>query len=160
MMSIIALMIAINLASSLKQDCGYTVVCQKEIHFSILGISGVFVIASQGLSYFGIYRLMVSSSPRQAHHLRSGIIGYLGFGVCGKHLIKLIGIWLNQVYLFNNDAFMQSIIHDCFYYFALPIRKSVIAMYLLVSLISLANLYQFGGLLLFLPKEKQLKQTF
>lgn len=49
---------------------------------------------------------------------------------------------------------MQSIIHDYFYYFALPIRKSVIAMYLLVSQVSLANLYQFGGLLLFLPKEK------
>ena len=39
---------------------------------------------------------MASSSPRYAHHLRSGIIGYLVFGVCSEHLIKVIGIWLNQ----------------------------------------------------------------
>ena len=39
---------------------------------------------------------MASSSLRYAHHLCSGIIGYLGFGVCGEHLIKVIGIWLNQ----------------------------------------------------------------
>ena len=39
---------------------------------------------------------MASSSPRYAHHLRSDIIGYLVFGVCGEYLIKVIGIWLNQ----------------------------------------------------------------
>ena len=70
--------------------------CQNNKRKFILGISGVFVIASQGLSCFGIYRLMASSSPRQAHHLRSGIICYLVFGLCSEHLIQVIGIWLNQ----------------------------------------------------------------
>lgn len=39
---------------------------------------------------------MASRSPRYVQHLRSGIIGYLVFGVCGEYLIKVIGIWLNQ----------------------------------------------------------------
>lgn len=78
---------------------------------------------------------MASSSFRYAHRLCSGIIGYLVFGSCGEHLIKLIGIWLNQVYLFNNDAFMQMIIHDYFYYFALLIRILFIISCLYLSVI-------------------------
>ena len=76
-MSIIAFIIDINLASSLKYDYGYAFAYQKGLHFCIFGVIGVIVVALQGLSYFGIYRLMASSSPRYAHHLRSDIICYL-----------------------------------------------------------------------------------
>ena len=50
---------------------------------SLLGMFGMFL---EGLSYFGIYRLMAEKSPKHAHNFRTGIIGYLVFGPCGFHV--------------------------------------------------------------------------
>lgn len=50
---------------------------------AFLGFIG---IPLEGLSYFGIYRLMAEASPKHAHAYRSGIIGYLIFGGCGVHV--------------------------------------------------------------------------
>ena len=50
---------------------------------ALLGMFGIFL---EGLSYFGIYRLMAERSPKQAHNFRTGIIGYIVFGPCGFHV--------------------------------------------------------------------------
>ena len=50
------------------------------------GLLGLFGMTLEGLSLFGIYRLMAGQSPRYAHSYRTGIFGYLMFGACGLHL--------------------------------------------------------------------------
>ena len=47
---------------------------------------GLFGMTLEGLSFFGVYRLMAERSPRDAHRCRSGILGYLIFGACGFHV--------------------------------------------------------------------------
>ena len=47
---------------------------------------GLFGMTLAGLSMFGIYRLMAERAPSCAHSFRSGIFGYLIFGVCGFHV--------------------------------------------------------------------------
>lgn len=36
---------------------------------------GMFGMVFEGLSYFGIYRMIVPYSPKYAHSLRTGILG-------------------------------------------------------------------------------------
>lgn len=50
---------------------------------SLLGLFGMML---EGLSYFGIYRLIAAYSPKYAHGYRAGIFGYLMFGACGFHV--------------------------------------------------------------------------
>ena len=47
---------------------------------------GLFGMTLEGLSFFGVYRLMAERSPKDAHRYRSGILGYLIFGACGFHV--------------------------------------------------------------------------
>lgn len=47
---------------------------------------GLFGMALEGLSCFGIYRLIAPYSPKYAHSYRAGIFGYLMFGACGYHV--------------------------------------------------------------------------
>lgn len=49
----------------------------------ILGLAGMTL---EGLCCFGIYRLMAEQSPKYAHSYRTGIFGFLIFGVCGFHV--------------------------------------------------------------------------
>ena len=50
---------------------------------ALLGLLGMTL---EGLSLFGVYRLMAERSPKDAHRYRSGILGYLIFGACGFHV--------------------------------------------------------------------------
>ncbi len=50
---------------------------------ALLGLIGMVL---EGLSYFGIYRMIVPYSPKCAHSYRAGIFGYLMFGACGYHV--------------------------------------------------------------------------
>ena len=50
------------------------------------GLLGLIGMALEGLSLFGIYRMIVPYSPKYAHSYRTGILGYLIFGACGFHL--------------------------------------------------------------------------
>lgn len=52
----------------------------------VAAILGLFGIAIEGLSYFGIYRLMAEHAPAYAHRYRASIFGYLIFGGCGFHV--------------------------------------------------------------------------
>ena len=47
---------------------------------------GLFGMVLEGLSFFGIYRMIVPYSPKYAHSYRAGIFGYLIFGACGYHV--------------------------------------------------------------------------
>lgn len=49
----------------------------------ILGLTGMTL---EGLCCVGIYRLMAEQSPKYAHSYRTGIFGFLIFGVCGFHV--------------------------------------------------------------------------
>ena len=51
-----------------------------------VALLGLFGMVLEGLSYFGIYRLIVPYSPKYAHSFRAGIFGYLMFGPCGFHV--------------------------------------------------------------------------
>ena len=57
---------------------------------AFLGLIG---IPLEGLSFFGIYRLMAGKSLKHAHAYRSGIIGYLIFGACGVHVPCLSSVF-------------------------------------------------------------------
>lgn len=60
---------------------------------ALLGLVGMTV---EGLSYFGIYRLMAEKSPRYAHRYRAGILGYVIFGGCGFHLPVCAMVFLTK----------------------------------------------------------------
>ena len=50
------------------------------------GLLGLLGMVLEGLSYFGVYRMIVPYSPKHAHRYRTGIFGYLMFGPCGFHV--------------------------------------------------------------------------
>lgn len=58
---------------------------------SLLGIVG---IPLEGLSYFGIYRLIACKSEKYAHIYRSSIFGYLIFGGCGVHMPCVASVYV------------------------------------------------------------------
>lgn len=74
---------------------------------------GMIGIILEGLSYFGVYRLMTAQSPKHAHQYRSGILGYLMFCPFGFHMIVCI-----IVYLGRNGA--EAVLTDLERYFFLP----------------------------------------
>ena len=47
---------------------------------------GLFGMVLEGLAFFGMYRMTAPYSQKYAHSLRTGILGYLMFGVCGFHV--------------------------------------------------------------------------
>ena len=60
---------------------------------ALLGLVGMVL---EGLSFFGIYRLIVPYSPKLAHSYRSGILGYLMFGGCGFHVPTCALVFLTK----------------------------------------------------------------
>ena len=50
---------------------------------ALLGLLGMTL---EGLSLFGVYRLMAEKFPKDTHRYRSGILGWLMFGACGFHV--------------------------------------------------------------------------
>lgn len=58
----------------------------SDIGIFAAGLLGMFGVTLEGLSCFGIYRLMAEKSPKYAHIYRSGILGYVIFGGCGFHV--------------------------------------------------------------------------
>lgn len=57
---------------------------------------GLFGMTLEGLSYFGIYRMIAPYSPKYAHSYRAGIFGYLIFGVCGFHVPTCALVFLTK----------------------------------------------------------------
>lgn len=57
---------------------------------------GLFGMTLEGLSYFGIYRMIAPYSPKYAHSYRAGIFSYLIFGVCGFHVPTCALVFLTK----------------------------------------------------------------
>ena len=57
---------------------------------------GLFGMVLEGLSLFGIYRMIVPYSPKDAHSFRTGIFGYLMFGACGFHVPTCALVYLTR----------------------------------------------------------------
>lgn len=60
---------------------------------ALLGLLGMVL---EGLSYFGVYRMIVPCSPKYAHSFRTGILGYLIFGACGFHVPTCALVFLTK----------------------------------------------------------------
>lgn len=57
---------------------------------------GLFGMVLEGLAFFGIYRMTAPYSQKYAHSLRTGILGYLMFGVCGFHVPTCALVYLTK----------------------------------------------------------------
>ena len=57
---------------------------------------GLFGMVLEGLSCFGIYRMIAPYSPKYAHSYRAGIFGYLMFGACGYHVPTCALVFLKK----------------------------------------------------------------
>lgn len=57
---------------------------------------GMISIILEGLSYFGVYRLMAEQSPKHAHRYRTGILGYLMFCPFGFHVAVCAIVYLGR----------------------------------------------------------------
>lgn len=57
---------------------------------------GLFGMVLEGLSCFGIYRMIAPYSPKYAHSYRAGIFGYLMFGACGFHVPTCALVFLTK----------------------------------------------------------------
>lgn len=68
---------------------------------AFLGFIG---IPLEGLSYFGIYRLMAERSLKHAHAYRSGIFGILMFGGCGVHVPCVATVYFYKQLLLAGES--------------------------------------------------------
>ena len=57
---------------------------------------GLFGMVLEGLAFFGMYRMTAPYSQKYAHSLRTGILGYLMFGVCGFHVPTCALVYLTK----------------------------------------------------------------
>lgn len=78
---------------------------------ALLGLLGMTL---EGLSYFGIYRMIAPYSPKLAHGYRSGIFGYLMFGACGYHVPTCALVFLTK------HGFASDLVLRYAAYFILP----------------------------------------
>ena len=75
---------------------------------------GLFGMVLEGLAFFGIYRMTAPYSQKYAHSLRTGILGYLMFGVCGFHVPTCALVYLTK------HGISEEIIMRFAAYFVLP----------------------------------------
>lgn len=68
----------------------------------------------EGLAYFGVYRLIAPYSQKDAHSLRTGILGYLIFGACGFHVPTCALVFLTK------HGVESALLLRCAAYFMLP----------------------------------------
>lgn len=81
-----------SLTGIARMFSAYTTTSDRALFW--IALVGMLCMALQGMSYFGIYRLMAERSPKYAHQYRSGIIGYLLFGPCGFHVGICAGMYM------------------------------------------------------------------
>lgn len=62
----------------------------------VAALLGLLSMVLEGLSYFGIYRMIAPYSPKYAHSYRAGIFGYLIFGACGYHVPTCALVFLTK----------------------------------------------------------------
>ncbi len=62
----------------------------------VAALLGMFGMVLEGLSYFGVYRMIAPYSLKYAHSYRTGILGYLIFGACGFHVPTCALVFLTK----------------------------------------------------------------
>lgn len=83
-----------TLTGVLRMVSAYTATSDRGIFAAaLLGLIGMVL---EGLSLFGVYRMIVPYSPKYAHSYRSGILGYLIFGACGFHVPTCALVFLTK----------------------------------------------------------------
>lgn len=93
---------------------------------------GLFGMTLEGLSFFGVYRLMAERSPRDAHRCRSGILGYLIFGACGFHVPTCALVFLAR------QGLPEETLATFALYFLLPATALFWAFFLLLAMAQIA----------------------
>jgi len=69
------------------------------------GLLGMFGLFIEGLSFFGVWRLMADAAPRLAHTYRSGIFFYLWLAPVGCHMnVGLLNYAYKQLWLVSPEA--------------------------------------------------------
>ena len=108
----------------------YTATCDGGILASaLLGLLGMTL---EGLSLFGVYRLMAERSPRDAHRYRSGILGYLIFGACGFHVPTCALVFLGK------QGLPEETLAQFALYFLLPATALFWVFFLLLAVTQIA----------------------
>lgn len=62
----------------------------------ICGLLGLVGISIEGLSFFGIYRMIAPYSEKYAHLYRTGIFGWMLFAPCGFHVPVCAAVFLQK----------------------------------------------------------------
>ena len=93
---------------------------------------GLFGMTLEGLSFFGVYRLMAEKFPRDAHRCRSGILGYLIFGACGFHVPTCALVFLAR------QGLPEETLATFALYFLLPATALFWAFFLLLAVTQIA----------------------
>lgn len=90
----------------------------------LLGLVGIFL---EGLSFFGVYRLMADKAPRYAHAYRTGIFGYIWLAPVGCHMN--VGLMtLAYKYLLTSDVTLAEHVGDeLLMAFAVPVWILLVA---------------------------------
>ena len=101
-----------TLTGILRMVSAYTATSDSGIFAAAL--LGMFGMTLEGLSFFGIYRMMAPYSPGYAHSYRAGIFGYLLFGACGFHVPTCALVFLVKHGLAEGDVLRYAA------YFILP----------------------------------------
>jgi len=91
-----------------------------------IALLGLFGITLEGLSYFGVYRLMAESSSKAAHMYRTGIFGYVIFGGCGFH-VPVCAL----VFLTKHGVAAELISEYCIRFIAVPVAMFCLSLAIL-----------------------------
>lgn len=102
---------------------------------ALLGFIG---IPLEGLSYFGIYRLMAERSPEHAHAYRSGILGILMFGGCGVHVPCVATVYFYKQLLLAGDPRALEKTIKFGEYFLLPAMMLFLLLFLLFIVVQIS----------------------
>ena len=62
----------------------------------ICGLLGLIGISIEGLSFFGVYRMIAPYSEKYAHLYRTGISGWMIFAPCGFHVPVCAAVFLQK----------------------------------------------------------------
>ena len=99
-------------------------------------VLGLFGMVLEGLSYFGIYRMIAPYSPKYAHSFRAGIFGYLMFGACGYHVPTCALVFLTKHGLADEYILRYAA------YFILP---AFVLFWIFFAVLEIAQIKAFAG---------------
>lgn len=97
---------------------------------------GLFGMVLEGLSYFGIYRMIAPYSPKYVHSFRAGIFGYLMFGACGYHVPTCALVFLTKHGLADEYILRYAA------YFILP---AFVLFWIFFAVLEIAQIKAFAG---------------